>query len=59
MRGKTRSGGHGNTGRSCMRMRRSVKSGSGVNGMGGCVASVRTVSGGDRSLGRARNLSGD
>ena len=56
--GKTRSGDHGNTGRSCMRMRRGVESGSGVNGMSGCVVSIRMVSGGDGSLGRARNLSG-
>lgn len=56
--GKAKSGSYGSTGRSCMRMRRGVESGSGVNGMGGFVASVRTVSGGDGSLGRARNLSG-
>lgn len=57
--GKAKSGSYGSTERSCMRMRRGGGSGSGVNGMGGCVVSVRVVSGGDGSLGRARNLSGD
>lgn len=57
--GKTRGGGHGSTGRSCMRMRSGVKSGAGVNGMGGCAVSICMMSGGDGSLGRARNLSGE
>lgn len=57
--GKTMSGDHGNTGRPCMCMRRSVKSEAGVNSMGGCVVNIRMMNGGDGSLGRARNLSGE